>query len=274
MRRPKLACCNFLPAIDELKTFALELGFGGVEWSFERDDVPRSAEQRQALGAMLARLAPLEIRYHCAFQHAEFGDVDGERAKEAMRLLRRTCRVVAELGGRVVTIHVGRGLDTTHGLSWERTLDALAHLHRFAAGLGLELCLENLAWGWTSRPELFEKLLRKGGPFATLDIGHALVSPSITSRHFDLEDFTAPHPERFLNAHIYHAEDERGHVAPETVEEIAGRLDLLLELPRCDWWVLELRERAPLIQTLGVVRGYLERRGIVPRAAGEEHSAL
>lgn len=43
--------------------------------------------------------------------------------------------------------------------------------------LGPKLCIENLAWGWTSRPDLFEKLLRLSGVWATLNVGHARGSP-------------------------------------------------------------------------------------------------
>jgi hypothetical protein len=41
------------------------------------------------------------------------------------------------------------------------------------------------------------------------------------------------------------------------LEDIRGRLDLLVSLG-CHWWVLELRERDPLMTTLGAVREYLE----------------
>jgi len=259
--RPRIACCNFIPDVQELRAFALEHSFDGIEWSLRRADVPTSDEDAEELARHIEALRPLEVRYHCAFQKTDLGDIDAERSREAMRVFRQVCRLVTRLGGDVVTIHVGLGHDSTLGLSWERTIDSLAHLVRYAESTGVRLCLENLAWGWTSRPELFEKLIRKAGPWATLDIGHAWVSPSVTSQHFAIEDFVGPQPERFLGAHIYHSEDDRGHIPPGALVEIADRLDLLRRLPACTWWVLEVRERVGLLRTLAVVREYLEGRG-------------
>ncbi len=255
--QPRIACCNFIPDVHELRALALGHGFDGVEWSLRRADLPDSDEAAEELARRIAVLHPLEVRYHCAFQKTDLGDVDAERSREAMRVFRQVCRLVARLGGEVVTIHVGLGHDSTLGLSWERTIESLAHLVRYAESTGVRLCLENLAWGWTSRPELYEKLIRKAGPWATLDIGHAYVSPSVTSQHYAIEDFVGPQPERFLGAHVYHAEEGREHVPPREVAQIAGRLGLLRRLPKCAWWVLEVRERAGLLQTLSVVRQFL-----------------
>jgi hypothetical protein len=118
------------------------------------------------------------------------------------------------------------------------------------------VCLENLASGWSSRPELFEKLVRKSKAAVTLDIGHARMSPSVQSQRFDLEDFVTPHLRRVLNAHIYHEERNDRHTAPESLADLEDRLHLLTCLP-CDWWVLELREEKALLETLRVVREFL-----------------
>lgn len=254
---PTLACCNFIPDAADLRRFALAHRFSGVEWTFHLRDLPTGPRAEERLRSRIHSLAPLEVRYHCAFSRTDPGDEDPERAARALGVMRRFCELIARLEGRVLTIHVGLGRDSTADLSWERTLSALAELGRWAGSLGVRLCLENLAWGWTSRPALYEKMLRKADLGGTLDIGHARVSPAVRSRQFDLEDFVAPHPERMLGAHIYHEEDIRGHHPPRTPGEIAERLALLRRLPRCDWWVLELREERALLQTLRVVRAVL-----------------
>ncbi len=128
----------------------------------------------------------------------------------------------------------------------------------YADSLGIRICLENLAWGWSSRPELFEKMLRKSELWATLDIGHARISPSIVSQQYEIEDFCAPHGSRFLGAHIYHTEANDRHYPPESLADLRERLDLLRHLSNCRWWVLELREQEPLLQTLTIVRDYLD----------------
>jgi len=259
MNRPKIACCNFISDVDELKRFAIDNGFEGVDWSFTRESFPQALVQESQLVEDISRLKPLEIRYHCAFNKVDIGDEDDAEARRAMKMFRRVSRVVSKLGGSFLTIHVGLGRDNTNHLLWNRMIENLAQLVLFANTLDVHICLENLAWGWTSRPHLFEKIIRRSGAWATLDIGHARVSPYITSHHYDLEDFVVPHKERFLNAHVYHEEDHDTHIPPDCIADIEDRLHLLTELPLCNWWVLELREEKALLKTRDIVRAYLRR---------------
>jgi sugar phosphate isomerase/epimerase len=274
MSYPKLACCNFIPDVKHLKEFALEHGFEGVDWSFTPENLPRSPREESALVKTISSLHPLEVRYHCAFKRTDLGDANAEEAENAMRVFRRVCRLVSKLGGRFLTIHVGLGRNSTSNLLWDRTVERLTDVVRFANNVGVRLCLENLAWGWTSRPELFEKLIRKSGSWATLDIGHARVSPSVMSQHYELEDFVAPHSERFLNAHVYHEEEEDRHLPPMKVTDIGDRLHLLRKLPLCNWWVLELREEKPLLDTLGVVREFFQLESAGKGASDDEREAF
>jgi hypothetical protein len=117
--------------------------------------------------------------------------------------------------------------------------------------------LENLAWGWTSRPNLFEKLIRRSGAAVTFDIGHAHASESVRSQQYLVEDFLTPHYGNVLNAHIYHTEvSGQGHLPPERLEDIEGRLDLL-QNAGCDWWIIEVKEPDGLIQTKQLIDIYL-----------------
>jgi sugar phosphate isomerase/epimerase len=254
---PRLAMCNFISDASLLKGFALTNGFSGVDWTFKVEDLPRTPWDETRLLKKIARLRPLEVRYHCAFKGIDLGDVRSEEAERAMKIFRDVCRLVGKLDGRYVTIHVGLGRDSTKGLSWERSLTALADLVNYGKSLGITICLENLAWGWSSRPELFEKFIRKSRAGVTVDIGHARVSPSVQSQHYAFEDFVAPHQEKIFNAHIYHEEWEDGHTPPQRLDDIRDRLQILTSLP-CNWWVLELREQGALLTTLEMVRDYLD----------------
>lgn len=257
MGQPILACCNFLPEAKELRDFALTYGFGGVDWTFTLENFPKTPAAEAALTRTIADLNPLELRYHCAFARTDLGAEDQEENRRTMQLFRRVCRLVAKLGGRVITIHIGGlGRESAFDLCWQKTLAGLTELIRLTNKLGLKLCIENLAWGWTSRPDLFEKLVRLSGAWATLDVGHARVSPAVASGLFRVRDFVAPHPERFLNAHVYHEETEAGHLPPHSLADLQERLDLLLRLPLCHWWVLELREESALLSTLQVVQEF------------------
>jgi hypothetical protein len=258
MGQPILACCNFLPETEQLRDFALTYGFGGVDWTFNLENIPKTTAAETAFTRTIAGLYPLDTRYHCAFARADLGAEDPDENRRTMQLFRRVCRLVAKLGGRVVTIHIGGlGRESAFDLCWQKTLAGLTELVRLTNRLGLKLCIENLAWGWTSRPDLFEKLVRLSGAWATLDLGHAQVSPAVKSGVFRVRDFVAPHPERFINAHVYHEETEAGHMPPQSLADLQDRLDLLMRLPLCNWWVLELREESALFPTLEVVKEFL-----------------
>lgn len=256
MSQPKLAMCNFIPDVEGLKKMALAHGFSGVDWTFTPQDLPANSLDESRLLKRISRLHPLEVRYHCAFKGIDLGDADTVKADEAMETYRNVCRMVSRLDGKFMTVHLGLGSRSTDELSWERSVDGLAELVGYAESLGICVCLENLASGWSSRPELFERLIRKSKAGVTLDIGHAQVSPSVQSRQYDFEDFVSPHHERVFNAHVYHEEREDGHVPPEELDDVKDRLSLLSCLP-CDWWVLELREEAALLSMLRVVRQFM-----------------
>jgi len=273
MKRPKIACCNFISDPHMLKEFAITHQFDGIDWSFNQQNLPRSPFEESALVEIISDLQPLEVRYHCAFSRTDLGDIDSGLAAEAMIMLRRVCRLVSKLRGKYLTIHVGLGRNSTNNLSWNRTIEGLTELVRFANGMGVRLCLENLAWGWTSRPELFEKLIRKSGVWATFDIGHAQVSPYVETQHYELQDFVNPHPDRFLNAHIYHEEMSEMHIPAEKLDQINKRLELIEKLKSCDWWVLELREEEALLATLNVVREFFLTRAYEDRVARASTSA-
>lgn len=257
MTQPKLAICNFMSDVETLRQTAMAHGFSGVDWTFKLADLPANDIEESRLLRRISRLQPLEVRYHCAFKGIDLGDADIDKANEAKGIFRKACRLVSRLNGKFMTVHLGLGRDSCDGLSWERSVGSLADLVSFAHDLGICLCLENLASGWSSRPELFEKLVRKSSAGVTLDIGHAWVSPSVQNQYYAFEDFVSPHHERVFNAHIYHEEKNNGHTAPEKLEDVMDRLHLLSCLP-CDWWVLELREESALFSTFKVVYEFLD----------------
>lgn len=257
MWAPKLACCNLNRNPDYLRRLAQELELQGVEWTIGPEDWPLTASWERQFVATLERLEPLEIRLHLALPGLDLGEIDPERAALALRTYEYLCQLAAKLRIRYLTIHLGLGRESTAGLEWELTLERLAALVRFAQRRYVKICLENLAWGWTSRPELYEKLLRKTGAWSTFDLGHAAVCAAVVSTHFQVADFVLPHPERVVSAHIYDIEDERGHQPPTSLVALAERLDLLRLLPWCQWWVLELHEESALWQTWQLIRAYL-----------------
>ncbi|MCF8144112.1 MAG: sugar phosphate isomerase/epimerase [Deltaproteobacteria bacterium] len=255
--KPKLVMCNIFPEVGQIKQFAIENGFKGIDWSFDLDRLPETPLQESQWAKEQAMLAPFEVRYHCPFYQIDLGHDDPALAAKADAVFRRIIRLVSKVGGRYLSIHIGLGLDSTEPLSWKTTLNNLRRLVQFGAGHRVTLCLENLAWGWTSKPNLFEKLIRLSGAGVTLDIGHAHVCESVRSQEYAIEDFVSPHADRVFNAHLYHTEvPGQGHIPPDTVEEIAGRLALLQDIG-CPWWVIEIKEPVGLLKTKEIIETFL-----------------
>jgi sugar phosphate isomerase/epimerase len=205
----------------------------------------------------LHKLFPLEVRYHCPFYQIDIGHNDPSEAKTAERLFQRIIRLVSRAGGRYLSVHIGLGRNSTEPLSWDTTINNLQRLVQYGREKNINICLENLAWGWTSKPNLFEKLIRKSGAGVTLDIGHAEACESIQSQHYAIQDFVTPHPERVRNAHLYHTEVSGvGHIPPNALTDIEDRLTLLEKIG-CEWWALEVKDVEGLLKTKRIIDEYL-----------------
>ena len=62
-----------------------------------------------------------------------------------------------------------------------------------------------------------------------------------------------------MNAHIYHTEFKGvGHVAPENLEDIYDRLELLRRTESCKWWVIELKDTKDILHTRDLLNHYFE----------------
>ena len=254
---PKIALCNILEDLEELKLFAIKFNFQGIDWSFELDKLPETPAQESLWARNQEILTPLEVRYHCPFKKIDIGSDDPENAKEAGKIFRRIIMLISKVGGNFLTIHIGLGHSSTEPLSWDTTIASLRDLVQFGVKHGVRVCLENLAWGWTSKPNLFEKLIRQSGSGVTLDIGHAFVSEAILNQQYNIEDFATPHADRVFNTHIYHSEIEgKGHCPPSDILEIKDRLALIKEIG-CTWWAIEIKEKDKLLQTKKIIDEFL-----------------
>jgi sugar phosphate isomerase/epimerase len=265
--KPKLIMRNLSSDLDKLKRFAVDNGFAGIDWSFEMAALPTTPAEETRWVRSLAALDPLEIRYHCPFKQVDLGHENAAEVKAAVALFRRIIRLIAKADGNYLTLHVGLGHDTTRILSWNSTIDNLRQLVQFGADCGIKICLENLAWGWTSKPNLFEKLIRKTSAGVTFDIGHAYACEAVNSQYYAAEDFITPHLDRVFNAHIYHTEITGiGHMPPNRIEDIEQRLEIL-QAAGCLWWVIELTNVEGLLQTKKFIDAYLTASQKVPSTA-------
>jgi sugar phosphate isomerase/epimerase len=254
---PIIAMCNIFPTVAEIREFAREHAFSGIDWSFEMESIPKTPSEESGWISDLLDLSPLEVRYHCPFYQMDVGHNDPSEAKTAEHLFQRIIRLVSRAGGRYLSIHIGLGHNSTEPLSWNTTIDNLRRLVQYGAERHVNVCLENLAWGWTSKPNLFEKLIRRSGAGVTFDIGHAEACESVQSQQYEIQDFVMPHPERVRNAHLYHTEISGvGHIPPNTLTDIEDRLTLLEKIG-CKWWALEIKDVEGLLKTKEIVHEYL-----------------
>jgi sugar phosphate isomerase/epimerase len=257
--KPKIVMCNVFSDTAKLRKFTRDYGFSGIDWSFDLNQLPATPAEESKWVENMSVFVPLEVRYHCPFYQIDLGHNDPAEAKAAAALFRRIVHLVSKAGGRYLTIHIGLGHDSTEPLSWEGTIDNLRGIVQFGADLRVAICLENLAWGWTSKPNLFEKLIRRSGAAVTFDTGHAQACESVRSQLYAIEDFVTPHPDRVLNAHIYHKEiSGLGHTPPTHLEDVENCLSLLQEIG-CNWWVIEIKEADGLLKTKQIIEDYLTR---------------
>ena len=91
----KLAMCNIFSDVDELRDFALDHGFSGIDWSFEMATLPETPKQEIEWSKGISALAPLEVRYHCPFYRIDLGHEDPSKAKAAETTFRRIIRLVS-----------------------------------------------------------------------------------------------------------------------------------------------------------------------------------
>jgi sugar phosphate isomerase/epimerase len=259
-RQPKLAMCNFITDMERLRRLAVSNGFSGIDWSFDLENLPSRPADESRWVDCLNVLAPLEIRFHCPFPKIDVGHENPAKGRAAMELFERVIKLVSKAGGRFLTLHIGLNRDTTRVLSWNGTIENLRRMVHYGLERGVRVCLENLVWGWTSKPHLFEKLIRRTGAGVTFDIGHAHACEAVRSQQFEPEDFVSPHPDQVFNAHVYDTEIAGvGHLPPQRLEDICERLDILLRIG-CFWWTLEIKDVEGLLKTKKVIDAYLAAR--------------
>ncbi len=237
-----------------LLDFAMSHGFQGIDWTID---------QHQSKGDFLSTmecLKSLEVRFHCPFRGVDPGYADAQRAAASLAVLTETMERIALAGRSHMTVHTGFGRVAADELDFKQAIRNLATLARRGADLGVTVSLENLASQWTSVPELFYELVQQSGSGVTLDIGHAHVCASRDVRGRVFERYLLPNRDKILSAHIYHTETRgEGHVAPASIADIYDRVELLKEVPSCNWWVIELKKINDILYTRELLNRSCER---------------
>ncbi|HYA12627.1 MAG TPA: sugar phosphate isomerase/epimerase [Thermodesulfovibrionales bacterium] len=245
---PRLAICNiFGQDAEMLADFAYTHGFQGIDWSIDLN-----ISEEDFLRKMY-QLKEFEVRYHCFFYNIDLAYAD-HRSEEAMNFFRHVIDLVSAASGKHITIHIGLGEHSSQELDWQKGIENLSSLVSFGSGKKITVSLENIINAWTHNPKLFKTLIKETGAGITFDIGHA---------HACMKDacevYIKSYRDRVFNAHIYHTEIPRvGHIAPDSLDEIFDRLELLSSAPSCDWWVIELFQPDEILRTRDFLKQYIQ----------------
>lgn len=251
-REPIIAISNiFVGDAARLVDFAYNVGFTGIEWSID----PHASDIELLKHVDLLR--DFEVRFHMRWPGIEFAYADN-RSEVAMELYRSKLELLAIMGAKYNTIHLGLGRVDSNELDWQKALDNLTKLVALGNELGIKVCLENIVASWTGQPELFKQIISQTGAGVTLDIGHTHVCQINNPAENVYEQFTKPNRENIFGAHIYHTEIPNvGHISPDNISQIEKRLALLNSLPYCDWWLIELTKAAEILKTREICHEFL-----------------
>ena len=240
--------------------FAINNGFDGVDWSFALNRMPFNTESRTRLISQIRRLEGhlVEVRFHAPFRHAEIGCRDRSISQWAMELYVKTLELIAEAGGRFLTLHIGLGDISDKDICLTKVLENLNALKAFGLNRGVSIALENLMFGPTSVPEQWMEILKEVDIPATFDFGHARGCEAVVKGLWTPTEIVYQVKQRLIHAHIYKEENGEEHVPPETIDDLGiDLLDALIETP-CRWWVIELKEKSAVLQTKEMLETHIE----------------
>lgn len=253
---PRLAVCGHTArSLAETAAFAREArGHVAVDLSLVPADLGSVIGHSDTLRTLCGP-AGVEIRYHLPLGYREIGHADPAEADRALGWMEEAVTQVALAGGTMLTVHAGLPSDASARRVLE-TAERLRRLVEHGSALGVTVCLENLRWGLTSDPQAFMEIVAISGCAVTLDVGHA-ASSDFAAAGFGAREFAALVHPLVRNAHVYEREVEH-HIAPLDLTALAPALDVLLEAPRCDWWVVELHDLAEARRTRAMLVEFLE----------------
>ena len=243
--------------------FAINSGFHGLDWSFDPNRMPFSNNSKDQFLEQIRKLYNhcIEVRFHTPFLNVEIGHRDDSVSQWAMELYLRTLELIAEVGGQFLTLHIGLGTIPDEDICLIKVEENLRALKTFGLNRKIIISLENLAHGPTSIPELWMEILESVDLPATFDFGHAKGCDSVVKGLWTPLEMVCHVKDRLLNAHIYKEENGRGHIPPETIDDLGtDLLDALIETS-CRWWVVELQEKKAALHTKEMLDTYLKLKG-------------
>ncbi len=252
---PKIAICtHMVSSLDVAASLVKERDHLAIDYSINEEKMLRLENNIREL-RKLFRGQQIEIRYHGFFKSMEIGHCDEGKASLSLGYMKLVVDAISRVNGKHLTVHIGLNSSEHGELNLKHARDNLKELVEFGCTKGVKVCLENLKKGPTSEPEQFLNLVQMSGANVTFDIGHAISSDAGKNgvKAHDFIQMASPH---IVNAHVYEAEEDCGHIAPQSNKKIKLALKAL-SATSCDWWVVELGDSEDIRRTIGFIQPYI-----------------
>jgi len=176
--------------------------------------------------------------------HAPIVDIGTPNKTEGLKTLKNVINNIP--GADYLTIHLHNGKEP----EYNTLLDNVSELNEYSKERNIELCIENLRKGFSSKPENVINVAEATGCKITFDIGHT----PYENRMNCINLFS----DKIYNVHTYEREcDKIGHVAPKDLTYLKPVLDGLLDIG-CDFWLIELMNVEEIKNTKNMLNKYLE----------------
>jgi sugar phosphate isomerase/epimerase len=158
---------------------------------------PRQVKVRPTRRALKA--ANLDIIGHTAYYLPWASPFETLR-KAALREMRSTLEVFAELGASKVTVHPDKSIPFALGSKgvWEKNLESLEAIESMAAPLGITILLENMDRTFNRVDQIRNALARMPGLGFHLDVGHA----NLNVERNRTEEFLKAFRDRLVHVHL------------------------------------------------------------------------
>jgi len=243
---------------EELEYFQ-ELGYDYAEISPDAVDLIYHGKLHPAqMRRLRALLGEFSLRYTVhAPRVLDLRDLENlELQKE---IFRSCIRLAAEIGAEIFVYHYGRRSEDQEREA--RLLEAMLELADFAAGYGVQICVENIEIDTVANVvEFVEQVAEeKGNVGMTLDIGHAFLA----SRRFGFDLLEAVRQASPYVRHL-HLSDNFGHFEETRLRSYEQYKLIpypkLLQLGRGDLHLPPGWGEAPIDEVLSELKGY---RGIL-----------
>lgn len=237
-------CCRY---IDDILERALKNPYRAIEWDLNFIPPILSGLRLSSIIDIISN-CHIKIRYHLPYSFIEISHEDKKIKNFSVLTIKNYLNFISKLNGEYAILHVGYN----DGSNTEVAYSAIAEVAKYAKGLGINICIENLIKGLTTDVNFLMNALEIDNVYFCLDTGHADVV-SRTDKYYMEKIFCIMN--FCKHAHIYKTEDNyQNHIPFSDVLEIEKSIILEnLFSSDCNWYTMELDSIENQIKQSGMI---------------------